>query len=149
MAESHKHTDKTKLFITFHLFTCSFHIFTHADGMAVAAVARVSTAVSLFVCLSVCFSARPQLHCKFNVLFQPTQTDARRAASRPSCCTQRCILSVINWWPTPVAFYHSERPRKLLTPVTVNVQLRNFLSPEFGTKFIREVPLFLRHLTFA
>jgi len=28
---------------------------------------------------------------------------ARRAASRPSCCTQRWTLSVINWRPTTVA----------------------------------------------
>jgi len=29
-----------------------------------------------------------------------------------------------------------DRPPKLTTPVTVDVQLRHFLSPESGTKFL-------------
>jgi len=46
---------------------------------------------------------------------------------RPTCFTQRWTL--INWRPTTV--------------VTVDVQLQNFLSPVFGTKFQREVALYL------
>ena len=51
--------------------------------------------------------------------------DADVPARRLSCYTK-------NWRP------------KLTTLVTVDVQLRNFLSAEFETKFQTEVPLFLK-----
>jgi len=62
---------------------------------------------------------------------------ARRAALRVSCST----LSVKSWRPSPVC--HTERPPKLTTLVAVDVQLRNSVSQKFGTKFQREVVLFL------
>ena len=47
---------------------------------------RVSTAVCLFVC----FSTQPQLHCKFRVLFQPTQTDPRDALPHDRRVVHQC-----------------------------------------------------------
>jgi len=73
------------------------------------------------------------------------QTRATRCVM-PIVLYQRWTLSVINCRPTTVAVYHIERPPKLTTLVTINVQklqMLNFLSPESGTKFQREVPSFL------
>jgi len=69
---------------------------------------------------------------------------AQRPALRPSCCTQRRTLSVINWRPTTVASYHTERPPKLTTRATLDVQLCILCQSEFGIKFQREVPLFYK-----
>jgi len=77
---------------------------------------------------------------------RPTDRSARRAALRPSCCTQRWTLSQINWRPTTVASL-SDRATltpKLTTRVTIDVQLQHFESPEFLPKFQREMLLVLK-----
>ena len=62
---------------------------------------------------------------------------AQRGVSRPSCCAPMWTLSVTNWWPTTVTSL-SHCPPQLTTPETIDVQLRNFLSPEFWTKFQKD-----------
>jgi len=63
------------------------------------------------------------------------QTDrtARCAVWRPSCCTQMWTLSAINW---RLSWQHLRRS---------TCCGKNFSSPEFETKFRREVPLFWRY----